>query len=87
MRTRFAATLFGVGAVEAVMRNWTKAMNEPTLDELLKDDIMLAMVRSSGLDPAALRAMLAELAARLPADRLRPRFGWAEERGFQPSAA
>jgi hypothetical protein len=69
------------------MRNWTKATREPTLDELLADDIMVAVVRSAGMEPAALRQMLTELAARLPPDRLRPRFGWTEERGFQPTAA
>ena len=69
------------------MRNWIRAGKEPTLDELLNDDIMVAIVRSAGMEPATLRQMLTELAARLPPDRLRPRFGWAEERGFQPTAA
>jgi hypothetical protein len=44
-------------------------MNEPTLDDLLEDDIMKVVVRSAGTDITELRARLAETARRLSAIR------------------
>jgi hypothetical protein len=37
---------------------------EPTLDELLDDDIMTPVLRSAGFDPQGFRAMMAETARR-----------------------
>jgi hypothetical protein len=47
---------------------WKMTMTEPTLDDLLEDDIMRPVLRSAGIDAARLRASLAEAARRLGAD-------------------
>jgi len=55
---------------------WNMLRCEPSLDELLADEMMAAVTRSAGTDRAGLREMLRELAQRVPADRfaaLRPR--------------
>ncbi len=46
------------------MHSW-RVMREPSLDELLGDEIMERMIRRSGLDTAEFRRQLAELARRL----------------------
>lgn len=38
---------------------------EPTLDELLEDDVMAPVLRSAGLDAQGLRDMIAETARRI----------------------
>ncbi len=38
---------------------------EPSLDELLADEMMTPVLRSAGFDPQALRDMLAETARRI----------------------
>ena len=48
------------------------------------DEMMPAVMRSAGLDRVGLRAMLAEVAGRLP---LRPRSACSAEPDCQPSAA
>ena len=51
---------------------------EPSLEELLADEMMGAVTRSAGTDRAQLRAFLGEVAGRLSAERLagfRPRCG------------
>jgi hypothetical protein len=45
--------------------SWKMTMIEPTLDELLEDEIMRPVLRSAGVDAARLRASLAEAARRL----------------------
>jgi hypothetical protein len=46
------------------MTRW-RLVTEPTLDDLLEDEIMAAVLRSAGIDAGALRASLAALALRL----------------------
>ena len=62
------------------MPRWGMAA-EPTLEELLNDEIMRPVMRSAGLDAAALRALLRDLAG-----RVRPRCGCSSEQRLQPSA-
>ena len=64
------------------MRGWKMAA-EPTLDELLRDDIMVPVMRSAGIDAARLRSIVMEVARRLPVKR---RCDCPAERAFQPSA-
>jgi hypothetical protein len=52
---------------EGVMANW-RMTGEPSLDELLGDEIMEQVTRTAGLDRSELRRRLADLARRL-ADR------------------
>jgi hypothetical protein len=47
------------------MTGWKMTMMEPTLDELLADEIMQPIMRSAGVDAAQLRAGLGETARRL----------------------
>jgi hypothetical protein len=47
--------------------SWKMTMIEPTLDDLLEDEIMRPVMRSAGIDAARLRASLAEAARRLGA--------------------
>ncbi len=68
------------------MLGWN-VTKEPTLDELLRDDVMAPVMRSAGLSAAQLRALLAELARRLPAERFRqPVDCCSAARAFRPSA-
>ena len=67
------------------MRVW-KMAQEPTLEELLDDEIMRWVMRSAGLDAAALRALLRDLARRIAPESLRPRCGCPSEQELQPSA-
>ena len=46
------------------MTRW-RLVTEPTLEDLLEDEIMPAVLRSAGLDAATLRASLGALALRL----------------------
>ncbi len=46
------------------MRTW-RTIREPTLDELLDDEIMGRMMRSAGIDEHELRDRLAALARRV----------------------
>src|SRR5471030_2541354 len=50
-----------------VMTQWKMTMIEPTLDDLLADEIMTPIMRSAGIDVDELRARLAETARRLTA--------------------
>jgi hypothetical protein len=52
---------------EVAMPKW-RALGEPSLDELLNDEIMEYVLRADGLDAHELRRKLVELARRL-ADR------------------
>jgi hypothetical protein len=47
------------------MTGWKMTMIEPTLDDLLADEIMQPIMRSAGVDAAQLRAGLGETARRL----------------------
>ncbi|HUH83650.1 MAG TPA: hypothetical protein VLX85_03515 [Stellaceae bacterium] len=69
------------------MKPWKLRVREPSLEELLGDEIMAPVMRSAGLDRAGLRGLLAGLAERLPRERLTPRCGLAAARGARPSAA
>ncbi len=46
------------------MTRW-RLVTEPTLEDLLEDEIMPTVLRSAGLDAATLRASLATVALRL----------------------
>jgi hypothetical protein len=46
------------------MTGWKMTMIEPTLDDLLADEIMQPIMRSAGVDAAQLRARLGETARR-----------------------
>jgi hypothetical protein len=59
-------------------------VREPSLEELLADEMMSAVMRSAGLDRMGLCAMLADVAGRLS---LRPRSACSAEPDCQPSAA
>jgi hypothetical protein len=50
------------------MTGWKMTMIEPTLDDLLEDEIMASIMRSSGIDAAQLRARLSETARRRKAE-------------------
>ena len=52
--------------------SWKMTMIEPTLDDLLEDEIMRPVLRSAGVDAARLRASLAEAARRLGATPTMP---------------
>lgn len=69
------------------MRKWRMTVREPSLDELLADEMMGAVTRSAGIDPARLRAMLAELARRLRREPVTPRCGCSAETDCQPTVA
>jgi hypothetical protein len=69
---------------------WNMIRWEPSLDELLADEMMGVVTRSAGTDRAGLRALLRETARRLPAERLdeiRPRCASPAARDCRPSAA
>ena len=57
------------------MRGWMMAV-EPTLEELLRDDIMVSVTRSAGID----------VARRRPGERFRRPYGCLAGRALQPSA-
>ena len=59
---------------------------EPTLDELLADEIMRPVMRSAGLDAGGLRSLLRDLAHRLARQSLTPRCGCSREQELQPAA-
>ncbi len=73
-----------------VLALWNVIRCEPSLDELLADEMMGAVARSAGTDRAGLRALLSETASRLPKGRLdglRPRCASPAAHGCRPSAA
>lgn len=47
------------------MRNWKAAGIEPSIDELLDDEVMVPVMRSAGLCAGDLRALVTETAERL----------------------
>ncbi|MGH7123926.1 MAG: hypothetical protein ACREFI_06100 [Stellaceae bacterium] len=47
------------------MRRWTMSEVEPSLDDLLDDEIMIPVMRSAGLSAEQLRAELKRTAGRL----------------------
>jgi hypothetical protein len=51
------------------MAEWKMTMIEPTLDDLLDDDLMVPVMRSAGISAAELRADLSETARRLSVKR------------------
>lgn len=48
-----------------MMIGWKSPQHEPSLDELLADEMMCPVMRSAGLDAAQLRRKLLETARRL----------------------
>ncbi len=54
------------------MRRWKMSEVEPSLDDLLDDEIMIPVMRSAGLDAEQLRAELRRAAGRLAGLRARP---------------
>jgi hypothetical protein len=72
------------------MEPWKLVLCEPTLDELLADEMMGTVTSSAGTDRVRLRALLGEVARRLPDERfaaLRPRCAPREASCCRPSAA
>ncbi len=67
------------------MRGWKMAA-EPTLDELLRDDIMVPVMRSAGTDASRLRALVIDVARRRCGGRLMRPCGCSAEHALQPSA-
>ena len=59
---------------------------EPTLEDLLADEIMRPVMKSAGLDAGGLRALLRDLAHRLALESLTPRCGCSPEQELQPAA-
>jgi len=59
---------------------------EPTLEELLADEIMRPVMKSAGLDAGGLRALLRDLAHRLALASLTPHCGCSPEPELQPAA-
>lgn len=47
------------------MRNWKTPGVEPSIDELLEDEVMVPVMRSAGLCVGDLRALVSETAERL----------------------
>ncbi len=54
------------------MRRWKMSEVEPSLDELLDDEIMIPVMRSAGIDAAQLRAELRQAAGRLAGVKAKP---------------
>ncbi len=54
------------------MKRWKMSEVEPSLDDLLDDEIMIPVMRSAGLDAEQLRAELRRAASRLAGLRARP---------------
>lgn len=50
------------------MRNWKIGGIEPSLDELLGDEVMVPIMRTAGLSADDIRALVAETAARFDGD-------------------
>ena len=55
------------------MQRWKISVVEPSLDDLLGDEIMIPVMRSAGLSAEQLRAELHETARRLAQLKTRPR--------------
>lgn len=69
---------------------WNMLQCEPSLDDLLADEMMGVVMRSAGTDRAGLRALMREVARCLPPERLdaiRPRCVSPPARFCRPSAA
>jgi hypothetical protein len=66
------------------VRTWNLMLKEPSLEELLGDEMMSVVIRSAGLDPMSLRAMLADVAGRMS---FKPRSECSVEGDCQPSGA
>ncbi|HEV3177415.1 MAG TPA: hypothetical protein VGZ72_15590 [Stellaceae bacterium] len=54
------------------MRRWTMSVVEPSLDDLLDDEIMIPVIRSAGLSPEQLREELRRAACRLSGLKAKP---------------
>ena len=54
------------------MHQWKMSEVEPSLDDLLDDDIMIPVMRSAGLDADQLRTELRRAAGRLAGLKARP---------------
>jgi hypothetical protein len=54
------------------MRRWKMSEAEPSLDELLGDEIMIPVMRSAGLSAEQLRAELRQAARRLAPVKPKP---------------
>jgi hypothetical protein len=68
------------------MQSWMMA-SEPTLEELLRDDMMVSVTQSAGIDVARLRALVTDVARRRrPGEQFRRPYGCSAGRALQPSA-
>ncbi len=70
------------------MRKWRMVMVavEPSLDELLEDEMMSAVMRSAHTDRTAVRQLVTDLARRVPAERLKLRCGCRPSCGLPTEA-
>jgi len=57
------------------MRNWKDAGIEPSIDELLDDEVMVPVMRSAGLCIGDLRTLVSETAERIANDNESDRSG------------
>lgn len=69
------------------MRRWKMPKREPSLDELLGDEIMVPVTRSAGLDRTELRRLLEDLARRVPLNALKRRRDCSTAQAPRQSAA
>ena len=51
------------------MRKWRTAGIEPSLDELLADEVMVPVMKSAGLNADDLRTLVSALAERMTVER------------------
>lgn len=51
------------------MRKWRNAGIEPSLDELLGDEVMVPVMKSAGLNADDLRTLVSAVAERMTAER------------------
>jgi hypothetical protein len=54
---------------------------EPSLEDLLDDEVMAPVLRSAGFDPQGMRAMMVETARRIDEGRIDDR--WIEDRAIR----
>jgi hypothetical protein len=72
-----------------MMEGWYAPQCEPSLEELLADEMMGVVTSRAGTDRVRLRALLSDMAGRLPPERfswIRPRCAPLAAPGDRPAA-